>query len=294
MSDKIDNKDKKFYYVYLITEISTGLKYIGSRGTAKPNLILDLMHYRSSSKNNEFRKKQVDNQSDFKYEILSTHDSRYDAIIEESRLHELYNVSNNDDYYNISNQTTTGFSTYGKVCVKDENNNNILVSKTDPRYISGEFKFHHNNKVPVKDMNGNNFLVCRNDPRYLSGELVSVLTGKVTVKDMIGNTFQTSTDDPRYISGELVGATKGRPTSEKTKELMRNKLGNGKSPLIGKKASQSTKEKLSNHYLIDEVEYIGRKSVAKYYGVHEGTVDNRCKSPKFDNWQLIKTKYKNK
>lgn len=286
--------EAKFNYVYMITEISTGMKYIGSRGTNRESPLQDLIKYRSSSKNKDFKKRQMENPNDYKYEILSLHDTRLEALVEESQLHEYYDVKCNPYFYNNSNQTPNGFSTFGKVCVRDSDNNILLVNKDDPRYISGELKFHSQNKVQVVDTNGNNLLVDRNDPRYIYGELISVLKNKVTVKDRDGNIFQTSLDDPRYISGELVGHSKGRKTSEKLKKYMSEKYKGENNPFYGKKHDKTSITKMSNHYLIDDVLYIGTESVAKAFNIHAGTVINRCNSEKFANWKIVHTKYKNK
>ncbi len=41
----------KYNFVYQITELSTGIKYIGSHGTEKSNPLKDLKKYKSSAKN---------------------------------------------------------------------------------------------------------------------------------------------------------------------------------------------------------------------------------------------------
>jgi uncharacterized cupin superfamily protein len=238
---------KKYNYVYLITEISTGMKYIGSRGTNKKDTMSDLKSYQSSSLDAEFIQKQKDNPDDFKYEILSYHETRDEATLEESRLHFLYDVKNNSNYYNQVNQTPTGFSTAGKTAVKDiKNDTTMLVSINDPLYLSGKLvgicknkinvidqsgkciqinksemcdKYHHinENKVTVKDKCNNILKVGIDDPRYLSGELVHINTGKVTVKDKNNNTLQVDIDDHRYLSGELISITVGKvPVKDKS------------------------------------------------------------------------------
>ena len=53
-------------------------------------------------------------------------------------------------------------------------------------------------------------MVSKTDPRYLSGEFVTASAGFTSVKDICGNTLRVKTDDPRYLSGEFVGVTKGR------------------------------------------------------------------------------------
>lgn len=278
----------KYNFVYQITELSTGMKYIGSHGTKKPDPLKALKKYKSSTKDKLFKRKQELNPLNFYYEILSYHSTRDEAINEESRLHFLYDVKCNPKYYNRSNQTPTGFSTNGKVCVKDENGERLLINCDDPRYLSGELKYHLSGKVAVCDKEGNNYLVSIDDPRYLSGELVSILKGKVTVKDKYGNILQVSKDDPRYLSGELVGHTKGFKHSKLTKEKMSSQRQKENNAFFGKAHNDDAKYKMRNQYIIDGKLYIGIQEVVKAIGVSESTVKNRCKSNKFKNWIAIK------
>lgn len=278
----------KYNYVYQITELSTGMKYIGSRGTKKIDVLKDLKKYKSSTKNKLFKRKQELNPLNFYYEILSYHLTRDDATNEEARLHALYDVKCNPKYYNRSNQTAAGFSTNGKVCIKDENGERLLINCDDPRYLSGELKYHLSGKVAVCDKEGNNYLVSIDDSRYLSGELVSILKGKVTAKDKYGNILQVSKDDPRYLSGELVGHTKGFKHSKLTKEKMSSQRQKENNAFFGKSHNDDTKYKMRNQYIIDGELYIGNDAVMAKFNISISTIMNRCKSNKFKNWIAIK------
>ena len=228
----------KFSYVYQITEISTNKKYIGSRGTSNSNLLDDLKKYKSSSL--ELKEKQTLNPNDFYYEILSVHNSRDEAYVEEERLHNLYNVKNDDEFYNKCNHNSSKFNISGRVTVKDEYGNTSSVNINDHRYLSGELvsiaknklniidengnkkqidvslydKDKHTifskNKIVVKDKNNNILHVDFNDPRYLSGELVGIASRKIVVKDANGETQQIDVNDARYLSGELVPTIKDK------------------------------------------------------------------------------------
>ena len=247
------NDKNKYNYVYQITEISTGTKYIGSRGTKMNDPLLDIKKYKSSTKNNCFKINQKNNPLNYYYEILSYHKTREEATLEEIRLHAIYDVKCNPKYYNMSNQTSTGFSTCGKTTVKDINNNTLLVSIDDPRYLSGElvgvtkghvnvkdkngvsyyidsndiflnneFTIFSKNKISVKDKNGVYSHVDINDKRFLDGTLVGVSAGKVVVKDKNGNTFWIDKNDPRYLSGELISVLTGSKLTETTKNKISN------------------------------------------------------------------------
>lgn len=88
----------KNHYVYQIT-YNTGKKYIGVRSCVC-NIEEDA--YMGSAFH------LPENVIGCK-EILSIHSSREEAMLEEIRLHKLYDVKNNDDYYNQCNATSTAF-----------------------------------------------------------------------------------------------------------------------------------------------------------------------------------------
>lgn len=124
-----------YFYVYLITEISTGKKYIGSRQSQIDPLI-DISIYKSSSK--ILKEKIKSSSTDFNYKILSLHQNRKDAYDEERRLQLLYNVVNDESYYNKSIQYDK-FTTLGITTVKDKDGRRYIVSTNDEKYISGEY-----------------------------------------------------------------------------------------------------------------------------------------------------------
>ena len=206
----ISQDKNKFNFVYQITELSTGMKYIGSHGTEKSDPLKDLKKYKSSTTDSCFELNQKYNPLNYYYEILSYHFTRADAYTEEGRLHKLYDVKCNYNYYNKSNQEIDGFNTFGKFCAKDVFGNMHFVNCDDPRYLSGKLTGNNKGMLTVRDIDYNIFSVSLDDPRYLSGEFVHINKRKTTVKDKYCNTFMVSVDDPRYLSDELVGVNKGR------------------------------------------------------------------------------------
>ena len=205
-------KKQQFHYTYQITELSSNKKYIGVR-TSNIDPIYDIgVKYFSSSIDKSFKDRQKQNPADYKYEVLSIHETREDASSEEARLHELYNVARSNDFYNKHNSATNIFDTLNKMVAKDASGNTFKVNLDDTRYLSGELVALSKGQVTVKDSNGNTSRVSIDDARYLSGELVHHCKDQVTVKDKEGNTFNVDKDDPRYLSGELVHITKGQVT----------------------------------------------------------------------------------
>lgn len=156
----------------------------------------------------------------------------------------------------------------GKINVVDEFGNIHHVDKTHPNVISGVWKFMHAGKTAVKDKYGNVFECSTNDPKFLSGEYVSVNAGKVIVRDNNNNTLKVSVSDPRYISGELkhVGFSKGTAT-------MRDKSG---------KIVRVNKNEINGADLVGTTK--GRVSICN---IHTGEVicvpvdDPRTKSPDY-------------
>lgn len=266
MSNTIYNK--KFHYVYIITELSTNKKYIGSR-SCDNNPSFDLGHkYYSSSKNKTFIKNQKNNRDNYSYTVLSVHQTREDAINEEIRLHNLYDVNHNPDFYNRSKQTSTGFDVSGKMIAVDKDGNIHHISVDDERYLSGELQHYTTGKIVVKDKDGNTFLVNKDDERYLSGELVGHSAGSIVVRDKDGNVSRVAIDDERYLSGELVHVNTGRTlTDEHRASISATSKGHKKSEetrarmseaFKGRKYSAETRKKMS----------IANKNKEKRYCIH--------------------------
>jgi hypothetical protein len=102
MSNNIYNK-KKFHYTYQITELSTNKKYIGVRSSnILPENDIGIKYF-SSSTNKNFIKKQRENISNYKYDVLAIFSSREEANNHEIELHKKYNVSISENFYNKTN-----------------------------------------------------------------------------------------------------------------------------------------------------------------------------------------------
>lgn len=201
----------KYNYVYQITEISTGRKYIGTRSsTLEPNV--DIRKYQSSSYDKNFKRNQKSNKLNYHYEVLSYHQTRQEATNEECLLHRKYNVDVNPEYFNKSIQLSGDAYDIGFTNVVDERGNIVRVSTQDDRFINGELTSTAKRQLTVQDDSGNKFRVSNTDPRWLSGELKSIHKGMLTAKDKNGNTFRVSKTDSRLATGEIVNHTKGKTT----------------------------------------------------------------------------------
>jgi len=170
MEQKENKKhNNKYYYIYKTTNIINQKYYIGMHSTSNINdgyIGSGIVLWRS------IRKYGKEN---FKTEILEylldrkTMFNREKEIVNEELLKDPLCM-------NIVIGGSGGW-TLGKVIVKDKDNNILMISKNDPRYLSGELISNLKNKVSVKDKDGNKLQVSKDDLRYLSGELIHNMKG---------------------------------------------------------------------------------------------------------------------
>jgi hypothetical protein len=126
---------KKYHYVYRITNTVLRKHYYGSRTSKiRPNLDLGVIYFSSSTDKN-FLKDQKLNQKNYKYVIVRIFENRNDALLFEVYLHGRFNVAKNDNFYNKSQQTSSGFM-YGCLGKNGEKNirNKIINNNGDTLY----------------------------------------------------------------------------------------------------------------------------------------------------------------
>lgn len=107
---------KNYHYVYkIINNNPTDARkyYIGVRTTKGCLPQKDTKYWSSSKYLTEDIK--VIGEEHFSKEILSVWKTRKEAVAEEIRLHNEFDVSKNPEFYNKSKQTTTGFDTGGAI-----------------------------------------------------------------------------------------------------------------------------------------------------------------------------------
>lgn len=132
----------KIHYVYKITNTKPSDRrkfYIGVRSTKHKNPIDDT-NYNSSSKYLKQALNEIGHKN-FSKEILSTWKTRKEANAEEIRLHELYDVAKNHEYYNKAKAKDNNFCTEGMTTVINKiNGKNEFVTveeaKSNPKYSS--------------------------------------------------------------------------------------------------------------------------------------------------------------
>lgn len=105
------------HYTYKIT-YTTGKMYIGVRTCkCEPK---DDVNYLGSSKH-------IPNNLVLSKEILNTFNTRKEALNDEIRLHNLYDIANNEMFYNKAKQTSIGFDTTG-IKLSDEHKLKCSIS----------------------------------------------------------------------------------------------------------------------------------------------------------------------
>ena len=195
--------NKKYHYTYLITEISTGMKYIGVRSCNNlPEKDIGITYF-SSSSNKNFIKNQKENKNNYKYEVLQTFETRREAILNEIELHEKYCVDNDSNFYNIVKSSNIGLDTTNKTTVKDKNNNIFLVDINDPRLKTGELVGQTKGFINVYDINGNMYFIDKTDDR-IGKTLFHNRKNMINTYDKYGNKYYISCNDERYKNGSLI------------------------------------------------------------------------------------------
>lgn len=149
-------KDKKYHYVYQITEISSGRMYIGARSSnSSPDKDLGIKYF-SSSSDKEFISRQKLNRADGN----------------------TYNVAVDDPRY-LSGEPVHLF--VGLITVRDKNGNIFKVQKDDPRYLSGELVGSMKGTTSAYHVKDNKYIrVFPDDPRFVSGEIVKKVQPRKT------------------------------------------------------------------------------------------------------------------
>jgi hypothetical protein len=288
----ISQDKNKYNFVYQITELSTGIKYIGSRGTKQSNPLKDLKKYKSSTFNSCFELNQKLNPLNYHYEILSYHSTRDEATLEESRLHFLYDVKTNPKYYNRSNQTANGFSTAGKVVVIDNFNNKILVNSDDPRYLSGElpyFKVGNSLSDETKEKISNSLIgnVLSDETKeklsLLNRGSKNKMFGKVVIKKDDGSTIIVDKNDELILNHTykpgMIGENNGMYGKKHTAEA-KQKMS---------KSRQGSKNPAAKSIVINNIKYNTVKEASIKLNIHRLVVSNRCKSTdmKWKDWYFL-------
>ena len=128
-----------YHYVYRITNLVEKKHYYGKRSSkCDPKEDLGKTYF-SSSRDKIFQTDQKNNPQNYRYKIVRIFKNIESALYLEIKLHEKFQVGRNKSFYNIVTQKHSKFDSTNKVPCVNGLGLSILISKEDPRYISGEF-----------------------------------------------------------------------------------------------------------------------------------------------------------
>jgi hypothetical protein len=164
-----------------ITNLVEGKHYYGVRSSkVSPFDDIGSKYYGSPCRNAWLKQDQKDNPSNYKYKILRCFSTRKEAYARESNVHHKFDVVRNQDkFYNGCNSSVNGFK-----CDNIGTVNVIINGKrkkiTTQEFSSGKYKHINKDMVDVFDPTlERRTKVSKTDPRFISGE-VYIQTSELT------------------------------------------------------------------------------------------------------------------
>lgn len=223
---------KKYHYTYLITNILSNKKYIGVR-SSDIDPIHDLgFKYFSSSSDSDFINEQLITPINFKYDIINIFDNRTDALQDEITLHKMYDVKNNQMFYNLQNQTSNGIDFTGK---KHSESTKLKIGKASKeRGISEKAR--------------QNLIWQATNRIRTDAERIKMSKSKLGNNNATGKRSEESIQNISKGKKGMTSPFKGKTHSKESKEKMAiSKIGdNNPKYWEGKKRSEETKLKISD------------------------------------------------
>ena len=172
---RISVKEHKYYYFYKITNIINNHFYYGIHCTDDLN---DGYMGSGVLLHKAFKKYGIDN---FNKEIIKYFNTWKDALEYEQNIVNEFLIKN-PNCYNIA-RGGKAFAENNVIVFEPTQNKNMMISNTDPRFLSGELKAFDYGKALVKDKNGNKFKISIKDPMYLNGEVIPLTKGIKQTKE---------------------------------------------------------------------------------------------------------------
>lgn len=199
-------QDSRYHYVYRITNIVLNKHYYGSRSSkVRPEDDLGIVYF-SSSKDKDFIKNQKYNKQNYFYKVIRIFNSRKDATTFEIKLHEKFDVGNNEYFYNRAKQTSVGFDTTGKRLTDDEKELRRDLSKEMWSDLEFKQKMSYVRKNQVTDeFRKTTSEIAKeryNDEEYMSNfkSVMSIVNSDISKRKRAGKKIKYKwNNDPQFI-----------------------------------------------------------------------------------------------
>lgn len=212
---------RKYHYVYKITNLyplDERKYYIGVRSSkVKPEE--DVTYWGSSKKLNESIKEI--GKACFSKKILSIWKTRKEAVKEEIRLHEKFDVARNPFFYNKAKQLDTKFDTSGFVNVIDIRDN-ITKQVTKEDYDTFDcYIFITHGKMAALDTRDNKIKQISVEEFKNTEYYVSYTKGKMPVKNLLSGKNELVTVEEYKTNPNFQSLTEGKVT---VRDIRDNKI----------------------------------------------------------------------
>ena len=241
-----------FHYLYRITNLVENKHYYGAR-TSKTILPQDDLgkKYFSSSSDKDFKKSQKEHPENYKYKVIIVSDSRQHIADLEVKLHHKLNVSENNNFYNLANQTSTFFDSSGKINGIDSAGNIIRTTVDDLRFLTGDLVYSTTGKISVKNEFGKIILVPKDHPKVLSGEYVFMWKNTKWISNIeLQQEKNINKDDP-IPTGWVLGKKLSASTPKGSRRIFNQEL--NKSSIL------KPGEELLTGWEFDQINKLGEK-----------------------------------
>lgn len=231
--------------------------YIGSR-TCNIEPVGDIgIKYFTSSSNKEFKTDFKANPYSYTIEVLEVFNNREDATAYEIELHNKYEVTTNTMSYNLSKQTSTGWSTLGYEMPKEAREKISKGLKGKPKTEQAKANMRKArldnplSEEAIESIRQSKIGVKR--PQHVIDKLVETHTGKIMSKETcekisIAHTGKVLSEETKQkISDAKSGVNHpyyGKILSEEHKEKISKSLKNIGGSFNGKHHTEETKEKI--------------------------------------------------
>lgn len=215
---------KKYHYVYKITNLSPTDErkyYIGVR-SSKVEPELDT-NYNSSSTYLKKALKEIGHKH-FSKEVLSEFSNRELATQEEIRLHNLYDVAKNVEFYNMSKQTSTGFDPTGFINVIDERDNTTHYVSLKEYYELDHYVSWKKGMITALDIETGEYRNVTNSEFKKNEKLVGPNKGKVTIFDTKNNTTKMVTINEFKENDNYISINQNKTNVIDTRDGLRKKV----------------------------------------------------------------------